>query len=131
MVAEYCFDESKKATRLPLNGGERDFIIYMGGALGTDHYALRLAQEYGCRPCVKVPPHHFLARHRKEYQYVHVLEAKVLREADPYLKMANQHLKRVFPCQNPQSTDLLRRNFHIIKEADCVYAFRVINHKRA
>lgn len=45
-----------------------------------------------------------------------------LLEADPYLHRANKTLMRTFPPKSPHATNLLRRNWYQVRDADSVYA---------
>lgn len=58
-----------------------------------------------------------------------ILSAKELKEADEYLKWANTRLKRKFPTQSTYVDNLLRRNFHQIKDTHAVYAIASLKNK--
>ena len=100
----------------PLGDG---FTIYSGGALGTDSVAEFAARELGMNVEIKIPPEHPRARS------VSPLTPQELDEANPYVERAAQRLRR-FSYQHPSNTikgNLLKRNFHIVREAEAVYAF--------
>ena len=100
----------------PLGDG---FTIYSGGALGSDSVAEFAARELGMNVEIKIPPEHPRARS------VSPLTLQELDEANPYLERAAKSLRR-FSYQHPSNTfkgNLLKRNFHIVREAEAVYAF--------
>ena len=99
----------------PLGDG---FTIYRGGALGTDSVAEFAARELGMNLEIKIPPDHARAR------TVTPLTPQDLDLANPYLERAANMLRRpFFPATSSYKNNLLRRNFHIVREAEAVYAF--------
>ena len=67
---------------------------------------------------IKIPPDH--ARGRT----VTPLTPHDLDEANPYVERAAKMLRRpFFSATNSYKNNLLRRNFHIVREAEAVYAF--------
>ena len=99
----------------PLGDG---FTSYSGGALGTDSVAEFAARELGMNLEIKIPPDHARAR------TVTPLTPQDLDLANPYLERAANVLRRpFFPATGSYKNNLLRRNFHIVREAEAVYAF--------
>ena len=95
------------------------FTIYSGGALGSDSVAEFAARELGMNVEIKIPPGHPRACS------VSPLTPQELDEANPYVERAAKMLKRSL-SQHPTNSfknNLLRRNFHIVREAEAVYAF--------
>ena len=121
MIKEMFKSDVKKITReepmeTPLGDG---FTIYSGGALGSDSVAEFAARELGMNVEIKIPPGHPRARS------VSPLTPQELDEANPYVERAAQMLHRSL-YQHPTNTfktNLLKRNFHIVREAEAVYAF--------
>ena len=100
----------------PLGDG---FTIYSGGALGSDSVAEFAARELGMNVEIKIPPGHPRARS------VSPLTPEELDEANPYVERAAKMLNRSL-YQHPTNNfknNLLKRNFHIVREAEAVYAF--------
>ena len=119
----FIFDEGEEMTKtlkklaegmdVPLGDG---FTIYSGGALGSDSAAEFTASELGMKLEIKIPPGH--ARTRT----ISLLTPRELDEANPYVERAAKMLNRPFNS-NSYKYNLLRRNFHIVREAETVYAF--------
>ena len=99
-------------------------ILNSGGAEGAD-------AEFGKQ--AKLIGHevrHYVFRGMKsECDDLVVLNANELKEADEYLKWANIKLKRKFPTQSTYVDNLLRRNFHQIKDTYVVYAVAPLKNK--
>ena len=100
----------------PLGDG---FTIYSGGALGTDSVAEFAARKLGMNLEIKIPPDHDRAR------TVTPLTPHDLDEANPHVERAAKMLRRpfFFSAIDSYKNNLLRRNFHIVREAEDVYAF--------
>ena len=103
--------------------------IYSGGALGTDSVAEFAASELGMNIVIKIPP-----AHPRECT-VTPLTSHELDVANPYVERAAKILARPFHFhfQNSFKNNLIRRNFHIVSEAEAVHAFgrfeSIINQK--
>lgn len=93
-------------------------ICYSGGAVGADF-------AWG-EAAVKAGHHlvHYVFKGHKGSNGPHavVLDPTKLHLADPYLKTANQTLKRSWPAHSDFVSNLLRRNYFQIKSTDAVYA---------
>ena len=95
------------------------FVLCTGGAKGTDQLAEELALQYGVKVEVLIPPGH-PRRHT-----VTPLHPRVLTLANSYLEAAATKLKKSLPTQN-YVLHLLQRNFEIVRRADTVYAFGIL-----
>ena len=93
------------------------FTIYSGGALGTDSVPEFAARELGMNLEIKIPPAHARAR------TVTPLTPYELDLANPYVERAAKMLNRSLHFTNTYKNNLIRRNFHIVREAEAVYAF--------
>lgn len=89
-----------------------------GGALGADEYFANESSHLGFT--VKIHSFEGHTTHGKGEVLIHSQEELEL--ADEYLAKAAQFLKRSFPSKNKYVTNLLRRNYFIIKDVECVYA---------
>ena len=95
------------------------FVLCTGGAKGIDQLAEELALQYGVKVEVLIPPGH-PRRHT-----VTPLHPRVLTLANSYLEAAATKLKKSLPTQN-YVLHLLQRNFEIVRRADTVYAFGIL-----
>ena len=95
------------------------FVLCTGGAKGIDQLAEELALQYGVRVEVLIPPGHPRKR------TVTPLHPRVLTLANSYLEAAARKLKKNLPTQN-YVIHLLQRNFEIVRRADTVYAFGIL-----
>lgn len=87
--------------------------------MGTDSVVEFAASELGMNIVIKIPPAH--PRERT----VTPLTSHELDVANPYVEHATKILGRPFHFhfQNSFKNNLIRRNFHIVSEAEAVYAF--------
>ena len=95
------------------------FVLCTGGAKGIDRLAEELALQYGVKVEVLIPPGHPRKR------TVTPLHPRVLTLANSYLEAAATKLKKNLPTQN-YTLHLLQRNFEIVRRADTVYAFGIL-----
>ena len=95
------------------------FVLCTGGAEGIDQLAKELALQYGVKVEVLIPPGHPRKR------TVTPLHPRVLTLANSYLETAARKLKKNLPTQN-YTLHLLQRNFEIVRRADTVYAFGIL-----
>ena len=95
------------------------FVLCTGGAKGIDELAEELALQYGVKVEVLIPPGHPRKR------TVTPLHPRVLTLANSYLEAAARKLKKNLPTQN-YVLHLLQRNFEIVRRADTVYAFGIL-----
>lgn len=91
---------------------------FSGGAKGADYLFGRCAEKVGHTVI------HYSFEGHKAFAKTNlvVLTDDELREADPYLKMANKQLKRSFPARYDDTNNLLRRNYWQVKNTHQVYA---------
>ena len=95
------------------------FVLCTGGAKGIDQLAEELGLQYGVKVEVLIPPGHPRKR------TVTPLHPRVLTLANSYLEAAATQLKKSLPTQN-YVLHLLQRNFEIVRRADTVYAFGIL-----
>ena len=97
-------------------------LVITGGAEGADHLAALVANEHGIPLRIVVGPSHPLARRGSipSRQYS-VLTPQDMEEALPYVQDASEMLQKT--VKKPYTLELLMRNYHIVRDADCVYAF--------
>ena len=98
----------------PLGDG---FTIYSGVALGTDSVAEFAARELGMNLEIEIPPDHARAR------TVTPLIPHDLDLENPYVERAANLRRPFFSATNSYKNNLLRRNFHIVREAEAMYVF--------
>lgn len=98
-------------------------VCYSGGADGADKAWGEVAVENGHRLVHYVFKNH----HGSTGPHAVVLDPTQLYRADPYLKIANQALKRSWPAHSEFVSNLLRRNYFQIKDTDAVYAVSQID----
>ena len=105
-----------------------DYELYTGGCAGADEEAETMGMEMGFKVHIKIGPQH------PRSQNVTPLTQEELLAAEPFLRRANETLKRKLPkldmSHSPYYRELLQRNFHIIKDATHVYAFGQLEDNR-
>ena len=96
-----------------------EYVLYTGGCEVVDQTAETIGLQLGFNVHVLVGPHHPRAR------TITPLSTDVLEQANPFLRGANQTLRRHlnFSQPRPYYIELLQRNYHIIQHASHVYAF--------
>ena len=100
------------------------YVIYTGGAPGTDFLVEQCALQHGMHVKVRVGPSHPRSRKPQVIKpHVTPLTHQELAEAKLYIERANKTLKRSIFGLSPYVTELLQRNYWIIKKAKCIYAF--------
>ena len=92
-------------------------LVITGGAQGTDHLAAQSAFEHDIPTRIVVGPTHPLARQGG----ITPLGPQDMEEALPHVQAVSQLIKKT--VKNPFTLELLMRNYHIVRDADCVYAF--------
>ena len=95
----------------------RGFTVITGGARGADTLAMRLAEEWGMKTKLRLPPHHPLVSEKFP-----AIAAKPLALANPQVVRACERLGR-HPTKNPFVRDLLARNWFIVNEAQVLFAY--------
>ena len=115
-AAEEEEEEADEGIQLEPGSG---FVLCTGGAKGIDELAEELALQYGVKVEVLIPPGHPRKR------TVTPLHPRVLTLANSYLEAAARKLKKNLPTQN-YVLHLLQRNFEIVRRADTVYAFGIL-----
>ena len=95
------------------------FVLCTGGARGTDQLAEELARQYGVKVEVLIPPGHPRKR------TVTPLHPRVLTLANPHLEVAAAKLRKRLPIHH-YVLHFLQRNFEIVRRADTVYAFSIL-----
>ena len=95
------------------------FVLCTGGARGTDQLAEELGRQYGVKVEVLIPPGHPRKR------TVTPLHPRVLTLANPHLEVAAAKLRKRLPIHD-YVLHLLQRNFEIVRRADIVYAFGIL-----
>ena len=96
-----------------------EYTLYTGGCEGVDQTAEEMGVQLGFKVHVLVGLQHPRA------QTVTPLSTEELEQANPFLRGANQTLRRYlnFSHPRPYYMELLQRNYHIIRQATHVYAF--------
>ena len=97
-----------------------EYTLYTGGCEGVDQTAEEMGVQLGFKVHVLVGPQHPRA------QTVTPLSTEELEQANPFLRGANQTLRRHLNLNSyprPFYIQLLQRNYHIIRQATHVYAF--------
>ena len=95
------------------------FVLCTGGAMGTNQLAEELGLQYGVKVEVIIPPGHPRKR------TVTPLHPRVLTLANPHLEVAAARLGKRLPIHK-YVLHLLQRNFEIVRRADTVYAFGIL-----
>lgn len=108
------------------------YTLITGGAVGSDLYWQKKAMERGMN--VEIMS---FEEHKAHKASIGGMEAKVkvlsemkLKEADELIRLANNRLKRKFPCQSEFSNNLIRRNYHIVKDAQAVLATGMVKNNQ-
>ena len=96
-----------------------EYTLYTGVCEGVDQTAEEMGLQLGFKVHVMVGPRHPRA------QSITPLSIEELEQANPFLRGANQTLRRNlnFSQPPPYYMELLQRNYHIIRQATHVYAF--------
>ena len=95
----------------------RHYTLFSGGANGSDMHWQNLGAKFG----VRVKAFSF-ENHGGRNRARVVLSDEQLKQADEYLHKANKTLKRHFPTSKSFVNNLLRRNWHQVKDANGVFA---------
>ena len=94
------------------------FTIVTGGATGADTLAEELALEWGMKVKLCLTPHHHRVTSHKETG----IAFETLRKQDVFVERALERLKRR-KSHNPFVSDLLARNWSIVKEVEVLVAY--------
>ena len=104
----------------PIQTGAGDgFVLYTGGAKGTDQLAEELGLQFGVQVRVLIPPGHSRSRTTT------AVSPKLLALANPYIEKAAEKLNKRVPTDF-YILHLIQRNYEIAWRADIVYAFGVL-----
>ena len=92
-------------------------LVVTGGAQGTEQLAAELAAKHNIPTRIVVGPTHPLARQGG----ITPLGPKDMEKVLPHVKAASELLKKT--VKKTFTLELLVRNYHIVRDGDCVYAF--------
>ena len=95
------------------------FALCTGGAKGTDQVAEELALQFGVQVEVLIPPRHPRSR------TITPLSPRVLTLANPHIEEAAEKLGKRVPTDF-YILQLIQRNYEIVRRADTVYAFGLL-----
>ena len=95
------------------------FVLYTGGAQGTDRLAEDLGQHFGIQVEVLVPPGNSRTR------TISAVPPQVLVLANPHIESAAEKLNKRVPTQF-YILQLIQRNYEIFRRAHTVYAFGIL-----
>ena len=100
-----------------------EYTIFTGGAEGTDFLAEKCAINAGMKVDIKIPEGH------PRSSSITPLRSEVLIQADSVVFAARQALGKSLDLgsRTNYTTNLIRRNYFIVKECDVVYAFGQFN----
>lgn len=97
-----------------------EYTLFTGGANGSDLYWQEEASKHGM--AIRIMSFQKHKRFKVPGAQVEVFTTDQLKEADQTVEEANKRMKRTFPCRSEYDSNLIRRNYHIIKDADAVLA---------
>ena len=95
------------------------FVLYTGGAKGTEQVAEELALQFGVQVEVLIPPRHPRSR------TITPVSPRVLTLANPHIEEAAEKLGKRVPTDF-HILHLIQRNYEIARRADTVYAFGLL-----
>ena len=95
------------------------FTVITGGALGVDLEAEKLARHYGLNVEVLIPPCH--PRRASVQRLTHQQLAEAIPTTGQVAVRLNKQL------ENPISLQYIHRNYYVVKNADMVMAFVIID----
>lgn len=95
----------------------RHYTLFSGGANGSDMHWQNVGAKFG----VRVKAFSFENHGGRNSARV-VLSDEQLKQADEFLHKANKTLKRHFPTRKSFVNNLLRRNWHQVKDTNGVFA---------
>lgn len=117
-----CLEDAIRKKEESYFGNPKHYVLFSGAAVGSDTYWQKLGAKYG----VRVKAFSFKTHGRKACGRV-VLSDELLQQADEFLHMANKTLKRRFPTGKSYVNNLLRRNWHQVKDTSAVFAIGKIS----
>ena len=97
------------------------FVLYTGGAQGTDQLAEELFLHFGVQVEVLIPPGHSRSR------TITPVSPRLLALANPHIEEAAEKLNKRVPTEELHF-HLIQRNYEIVRRADTVYAFGILVH---
>ena len=95
------------------------FVLYTGGAKGTDQLAEELGLHFDVQVRVLIPPGHSRSR------TITPVSPQLLALANPYIEEAAEKLDKRVPTDF-YILHLIQRNYEIVRRADIVYAFGIL-----
>ena len=95
------------------------FVLYTGGAKGTEQVAEELALQFGVQVEVLIPPRQSRSR------TITPVSPRVLTLANPHIEEAAEKLGKRVPTDF-HILHLIQRNYEIARRADTVYAFGLL-----
>ena len=95
------------------------FVLYTGGAKGTDQLAEDLGLHFGVQVEVLIPPGHSRSR------TISPVFPRLLALANPHIEEAAEKLDKRVPTEF-YILHLIQRNYEIVRRADTVYAFGLL-----
>ena len=95
------------------------FVLYTGGAQGTDQLAEDLGRRFGIQVEVLIPPGHSRSR------TISAVSPRLLDLANPHIEEAAEELNKQVPIDF-YVLRLIQPNYEIARKADTVYAFGIL-----
>ena len=95
------------------------FVLYTGGARGTDQAAEELGLQFGVQVRVLIPPGHSRSR------TITPVSSQLLALANPHIEEAAEKLGKRVPTDF-HILPLIQCNYEIVRRADTVYAFGLL-----
>ena len=109
-------EEEEEPTQIDPGNG---FVLYTGGARGTDQVAEELGLQFGVQVRVLIPPGHSRSR------TITPVSSQLLALANPHIEEAAEKLGKQVPTDF-YILQLIERNYEIVRRADIVYAFGLL-----
>lgn len=101
------------------------YTLFTGRARGSEFYWQGRALDYDVEvKVISFKDHHALTHRTKPV--IKILTPEELEDANAAVEQAKKILDRKFPCANEYTTNLLRRNYHVIKDASTVLAITTV-----
>ena len=95
------------------------FVLYTGGAQGTDQLAEDLGLHFGVQVEVLIPPGHSRSR------TITPMSPRLLALANAHIEEAAEELDERVPTDF-YILHLIQRNYEIVQRVDTVYAFGIL-----
>ena len=109
-------EEEEESMQTDVGSG---FVLCTGGAKGTDQLAEELGLQFGVQVEVIIPPGHSRSR------TITPLSPRVLTLANPHIEEAAKKLGKRVPTDF-YVLQFIQRNYEIVRRADIVYAFGIL-----